>query len=153
MKTPSYRPGFSSIRVLVIQPSDQLIIFVDTQSCRPINGSIDNLRNKCMHLIQMKDTLKKKFNLGTQSGQKPIWKHKRKRKKPLSSIDFGPSKQVVRNLVGSIWTKLYWRIISLNPNSLEWLEVYSEAQFKKKTLELHELWTFKTSGFKLNWKH
>jgi hypothetical protein len=71
----------------------------------------------------------------------------------LSSIDFGPSKQVVRNLVGSIWTKLYWRIISLNPNSLEWLEVYSEAQFKKKTLELHELWTFKTSGFKLNWKH
>jgi hypothetical protein len=69
MKTPSDRPDFGSIRVLVIQSNDQLIIFMDTQSCRPIIGSIDNLRvAKCMHPIQMKDTIRKFFNLGIQLG-------------------------------------------------------------------------------------
>jgi hypothetical protein len=69
MKTPNGRPNFGSIRVLVIQPNDQLIISMDTQSCRPIIGSIDNLKvSKCMHPIQMKDTLKQLFNLGIQLG-------------------------------------------------------------------------------------
>jgi hypothetical protein len=66
-KLPSYKINSSSIKVSVVQPSDQLIIYVDTQSYRPINGSIDNLRtSKCMHPIQMKDTLRKFFNLGVQ---------------------------------------------------------------------------------------
>ncbi len=58
-ENPELWPDFGSIRVLIVQPNDQLIIFVDTQSCRPISGSIDNLRySKCTHPIQMKDTLK-----------------------------------------------------------------------------------------------
>jgi hypothetical protein len=69
MKTLSSRFDFGSIKVLVVQPNDQLILSMDTQSCRPIIGSFDNLRvSKCMHPIQMKDTLKKFFNSGIQLG-------------------------------------------------------------------------------------
>jgi hypothetical protein len=69
MRTPSGRPDFGLIKVLVVQANDQLIIYVDTQSCKPISGSIDNLKTlKCMHPIQMKDTLRKSFNLEVQLG-------------------------------------------------------------------------------------
>jgi hypothetical protein len=55
----------SSIRVLVVQASGHITICVPPQSCRPINGSIDNLRtSKYMHPIQMMGTLRKFFNLG-----------------------------------------------------------------------------------------
>jgi hypothetical protein len=40
---------------------------VDPQSYKPINGSTNNLKtSKCMHPIQMKDTLRKNFNLEIQ---------------------------------------------------------------------------------------
>jgi hypothetical protein len=69
MKTPNGKLDFGSIRVLVIQPNDQLIIFMDTQSCRLIISLIDNLRvSKCIHPIQMKDALRKFFNLGIELG-------------------------------------------------------------------------------------
>jgi hypothetical protein len=69
MKTPSGRLDFGSIKVSIAQPNDQLIIFVDTQSYKPISGSIDNLKtSKCMQPIQMKDTLRKSFNLEVQLG-------------------------------------------------------------------------------------
>jgi hypothetical protein len=55
--------------ILVAQFNDQLIISLDTQSYRPINDSIENLRtSKCMHPIQMMDTLRKFFNLEVQLG-------------------------------------------------------------------------------------
>jgi hypothetical protein len=55
------------IKVLVTQPSDHITICVDPQNCRPINGSIDNLKtSKYMHPIQMKDALRKFFNLEVQ---------------------------------------------------------------------------------------
>jgi hypothetical protein len=67
MNTPSCRLDFGSIPILIIQPSDQLIICMDTQNCRPINGSINNLKTqKCMDPIQMKDTLRGFFNLEVQ---------------------------------------------------------------------------------------
>jgi hypothetical protein len=56
----------SSIKVLVAQTSGHITICVPPQSCWPISGSIDNLKtSKCMHLIQMMDTLKQFFILGT----------------------------------------------------------------------------------------
>jgi len=55
------------IKVLVAQPSDHITICVDPHNCKPINGSIDNLKtSKCRNPIQMKDTLKKEFNLEVQ---------------------------------------------------------------------------------------
>ncbi len=52
MKTPSGRLDFGSIKVSIAQPNDQLIILVDTQSYKPISGSIDNLKtSKCMQPI------------------------------------------------------------------------------------------------------
>jgi hypothetical protein len=67
MRTSSDRPDFGSIRVSIAQPRDQVIIFVVTQSCKPISGSMDNLKtSKAMHPIQMKDTLRKSFNLEIQ---------------------------------------------------------------------------------------
>jgi hypothetical protein len=67
MKILSWKIDCNSIRVSVVQPNDQLIISVDTQSHKPINGSMDNLRtSKCMHPIPMKDTLRQFFNLGVQ---------------------------------------------------------------------------------------
>jgi hypothetical protein len=63
MKTSNCNLDSSLILVLVVQPNDQLIIFVDPQNYRPINGSIDNFKtSKCMHPIQMKDTLKGFFS-------------------------------------------------------------------------------------------
>jgi hypothetical protein len=67
MRTPSGRPNFGLIKVSIVQSSDQLIISMDTQSYKPINGSIDDFKtSKCMHPIQMKNTLRKSFNLEVQ---------------------------------------------------------------------------------------
>jgi hypothetical protein len=67
MNTLNCKLDFGSIPILITQPSDQLIISMDTQNCRPINGSIDNLQTlKCMHPIQMKDTPRGFFNLEVQ---------------------------------------------------------------------------------------
>jgi hypothetical protein len=59
----------SSLKVLVAQASGHITICVPPQSCKPIIGSIDNLKtSKCMHPIQVMDTLKKFFDLGAQLG-------------------------------------------------------------------------------------
>jgi hypothetical protein len=51
------------------QASGHIIICVAPQSCRPISGLINNLKtSKCMHPIQMTDTLRKFFDLGVQLG-------------------------------------------------------------------------------------
>ncbi len=66
MHAPSSNEGYpkkifqfgNSIKVSIIQANGHVTICVDPQSYRPINGSIDNLiTSKCMHPIQMKDTL------------------------------------------------------------------------------------------------
>jgi hypothetical protein len=55
----------SSLKVLVAQASGYITICLPPQGCRPISGSIDNLKtSKCMRPIQMMDTLRKFFNLG-----------------------------------------------------------------------------------------
>jgi hypothetical protein len=86
------------------------------------------------------------------SGQKPICKHKRKRKKPQSSIDFGRSKQVVRNLVGSIKDELNCIGELLHSTLTHWSgqKFTWKHNLTKKTLQFHELWIFKTSGQKFS---
>jgi hypothetical protein len=67
MKTTKCEPNFGSIPILVVQLSDQLIISMDAQSYWLISGSIHNFKtSKCMHPIQMKDTLRGFFNLEAQ---------------------------------------------------------------------------------------
>jgi hypothetical protein len=57
----------SSINVSILQPSGHITICVDPQSYKPINGSTNNLKTSiCMHPMQMKDTLRKNFNLEIQ---------------------------------------------------------------------------------------
>jgi len=64
MKTTRCKRNFGSIPILVVQPNDQLIISMDTQNYKFISGSIHNLKtSKCMDPIQMKDTLRRFFNL------------------------------------------------------------------------------------------
>jgi hypothetical protein len=57
----------SSFKVLMAQANGHITICVPPQSYKPTSGSIDNLStSKCMHPIQMMDTLRKFFNLGVQ---------------------------------------------------------------------------------------
>jgi hypothetical protein len=59
----------NSIKVSIAQARGHITICVPPQSCKLISGSIGNFRtSKCMHPIQMMDTLRKFFNLGTQLG-------------------------------------------------------------------------------------
>jgi len=56
----------SSFKVLVVQTSGQITICVPPRGCKPIIGSVDKLRtSKCMHPIQMMDTLKKNLQFGS----------------------------------------------------------------------------------------
>jgi hypothetical protein len=50
----------SSIKVSIVQANGHITICVPPQSYKPISDSINNLStSKCMHPIQMMDTLKK----------------------------------------------------------------------------------------------
>jgi hypothetical protein len=67
MKTTRCEPNFGSIPILVVQISDQLIIYMDALNYWFISGSIHNFKtSKCMHPIQMKDTLRGFFSLEAQ---------------------------------------------------------------------------------------